>query len=421
MTETVPDSVSADSTTGIVFGRFVRSAVDGTKVDSEGEGVPGVRLEFRPTTQALISDPDRDVTYTPGPTVITADDEGRFSARLLATDLPNATVSGWRWDVTVHVPVSTTSSAYGARSYSLRGIEVRAGSEQWLADVTPSVDAGTGEIVTRGRDGASAYDLAVSRGYEGTQAEFAAMLALVTPSSVDLGEVSGPVALDVLNDLVTLDAAGELFTEYGDLLENPEYTYLHLPQGSDDEPIPDGLDLAVHVRSGNNGVKWADGARVDTLPVPDAPEAWYWAVRENGAWHVKVQQDLFWSSDNERGFSRPGPLAPAHMAGDGFQQPVSSFQDVTREFIPGYLSNYVPSDSVYDDNITDTFAVFPSVRIVSNHKENAKYFSLHWDPTSDYMRIRTRDSSYQALATPFMEISANGQKFYLPLLTEEPS
>lgn len=325
---------------GVVYGRFVQgvggpSLVSGVdeNPDAALSPVPGLRITFKPSTDLMISDPATQDSFAPTAYSAYTDADGFFEISLFATDIEKSRVENWYWEAEIY------SQNPGGRSFQigsttiLKGLEVKANSAVWLGDIITHQDA-SGNYVTRGRDGRDAYDLAVSRGYEGTEAEFSTMLSMVTPSSFDLGEVSGPVALDVLHDLTTLDAHGD--------------TVLHLPTGTEEAPVPDGLDLAIHVRSGNTSVTWADGVTVDRLPVPEAPEAWYWAVRENGAWYVKVQQDLFYDGGDSYSY---GPLhVPDHIAPGDFNSmaPLNSLYGVLMA-LRGSLSMRV-SGSVYPPN-----------------------------------------------------------------------
>jgi hypothetical protein len=167
-------------TTYALPGAIPTVRVHGTYVAPDGTPLAG-SVTF--TGPGLLTFADSDL-FIAGPVVAKLDANGRFEVTLPATDYAGMNPNGWSWTVKENLTGVT-----GSRTYAL--LVTSAMGEIDLADVAPA-DPATPNYVPV--EGLSAYDIAVSNGFTGTEAEW--LDTLVGPAgSVDT--VNGKPGPDV--------------------------------------------------------------------------------------------------------------------------------------------------------------------------------------------------------------------------------
>lgn len=153
--------------------------------------------------------------FLAGPVAVKLDENGSFSVDLPATDNPDMNPTGWTYSVKENL-----TGVVGTRSYALNLPEAL--GEIDLADVAPA-DPATPNYTPI--PGLSAYDVAVSNGFAGTQAQWLATL-IGPPGSVDT--VNGkPGPSPVLNaaDVGALAMSGDYTTQRNVKLNGPALNY----------------------------------------------------------------------------------------------------------------------------------------------------------------------------------------------------
>ncbi|MER7908287.1 hypothetical protein [Streptomyces sp. NPDC096068] len=116
------------------------------------------------TPSAILTDETRHAVYPGGGKTPIVD--GAFAAQLIPNNAPGIEPVGWRWHIDIQ-------PARGKRLSFWTDIHGTSGATVHLDDLVPAQAPGGG---TTGHDGASAYDLAVTAGYEGTVGEWLASL-----------------------------------------------------------------------------------------------------------------------------------------------------------------------------------------------------------------------------------------------------
>lgn len=144
---------------GVVYGRFVQG-VGGPSLqtgvdpnpDAELSPVPGLKIAFRPSTKKVVSDPHSQNMFSPLDYIAYTDADGFFEVSLLATDMDDASVIGWTWEVEVYNRIPGDYAFRGAGNINLGGIEVLANTSAWLGDLlTHTIEPGV--VVQRGATG----------------------------------------------------------------------------------------------------------------------------------------------------------------------------------------------------------------------------------------------------------------------------
>ncbi|MFB7043734.1 hypothetical protein ACFCY4_36405, partial [Streptomyces sp. NPDC056294] len=117
------------------------------------------------TPSAILKDADRNVLYPGGGKVPFIN--GAFAARIIPTSAPGILPAGWLWRVSIQPTGGEWVPPYYVAIPGSDGDIIN------LADLLPLQAPGGG---TTGLDGASAYEIAVEQGYEGTVEEWLASL-----------------------------------------------------------------------------------------------------------------------------------------------------------------------------------------------------------------------------------------------------
>ena len=178
MTSNIP----ANLTYGTVTGRFLLAYSDGNDTGSELDftAAKGTVL-FTPSAPYIVN-PEFDLTFMPATIECTLDSEGHLlgpdltrGVRLLATNIAGNNPSGWTWRVDFRLTDQTDTPTRGISSFSF---ELPVGQTIDLTQATP-VPAGNGVYYSAngpkgdtGAAGQSAYQLAVTKGFTGTEAQW---------------------------------------------------------------------------------------------------------------------------------------------------------------------------------------------------------------------------------------------------------
>lgn len=160
---------------GTVTWQAVSAVADGPDVDGvpDAVAVTGTVI-FTPSAKVLLATETKPVTVIATPVTydlgldgVLRDAQGRTGVMLVATDSPGITPTGWTWQVSYKL---NKGLSRGSFSFALPS-----GSTVDLTTVAP-VDSSNGTPIIQGPAGASAYDLAVSEGFVGTETDWLASL-----------------------------------------------------------------------------------------------------------------------------------------------------------------------------------------------------------------------------------------------------
>lgn len=175
MTTNIPEEL----TYGTVTGRFVLAYSDGDDagLDLDFAAAKGTVL-FTPSA-AYIVNPEYNLTFMPATIECTLDEDGNLlgpdgsiGVRLLATNIQGNNPSDWTWRVDFRLTDQTDTPTRGIASFSF---ELEARTTLDLTSATP-IPAGNGTYYSAngpkgdtGAAGQSAYQLAVTKGFTGTE------------------------------------------------------------------------------------------------------------------------------------------------------------------------------------------------------------------------------------------------------------
>lgn len=194
MTSNIP----ANLTYGTVTGRFLLAYTDSDDVGLELDftAAKGTVL-FTPSAPYIVN-PEFDLTFMPATIECTLDVEGYLigpdttrGVRLLATDIVGNNPSGWTWRVDFRLTDQTDTPTRGVASFSF---ELPVGKTIDLTEATP-IPAGNGVYYSAngpkgdtGASGQSAYQLAVTKGFTGTETEWVQSLNGRSAYQIAVGE-----------------------------------------------------------------------------------------------------------------------------------------------------------------------------------------------------------------------------------------